>query len=107
MKLFKAFHQKYCYEPNCSQYREMPFQKMGEMERVQYEGQFLPLLLPMDDGGGGTCSSCPQGRRPCSLVRVSYYLPNFLNSTNLRAFVFMGSDVMEKLIGRGLLQAQK
>ena len=86
---------------------KMPFQKIGDTEIVKYEGQFLPLLPPMDDGRGGNYPFCPQGRRPFSLVRVSYYLPNFLNSTNLTAFVFMGSDGMEKIIGRGLSQAQK
>ena len=33
-------------EPNCVECRKMPFQAIGEKERVQYEGQFLPLLPP-------------------------------------------------------------
>jgi len=40
----------------------MPLQKIGEIDRVQYEGQFLPLLplLPlMDEGRGDSCPFCP------------------------------------------------
>ena len=33
-------------EPNCLQRRKMPLDKIGEMERIQYEGQFLLLLPP-------------------------------------------------------------
>ena len=32
------------FEPNCLQRRKMPLPKIGEIERVHYEGQFLPLL---------------------------------------------------------------
>ena len=35
------------------QCQKMPFQKIGEMERAQYEGQVLPLMHPMDGGRGG------------------------------------------------------
>ena len=32
---------KSCYELNCLQCQKMPFQKIGEMEVVEYEGQFF------------------------------------------------------------------
>ena len=32
-------------QPNCLQCRKMPLYKIREMERVQYEGQSLPLLF--------------------------------------------------------------
>ena len=41
-----ACPQKNFLEPNCVQRRKMPFQEIGEIERFQYEGQFLPLLPP-------------------------------------------------------------
>ena len=46
-------------EENCLKCRKMPLQKIGEMKGIQYEGQFLPLLPPMDEGRGGSCSYCP------------------------------------------------
>ena len=39
-----ACPQKTFLQPNCLQRWKMPLYKKGEMERVQYEGQFLPLL---------------------------------------------------------------
>ena len=47
---------------NCLQCRKMPLQKMGLMERVLYEEQFLPLLPPsvMVEG-----TAAPQVRYPC------------------------------------------
>ena len=33
-------------ELNCLKRQKMPLQKIGEMERVQHEGEFLPLLPP-------------------------------------------------------------
>ena len=56
--------QKNFLQPNCLQCRRMPLYKIGEMERVQYELQFLPLLLPMAEGRGGSCPSSPSRRRP-------------------------------------------
>ena len=38
--------QKNFLESNRLRKRRIPFQKMGEMERVQYERQVLPLLPP-------------------------------------------------------------
>ena len=46
-------------EPNCLQCRKMPLQQVGEMERVKYEGKFLPVLPPMNEGRGGSCPSWP------------------------------------------------
>ena len=55
--------QKNFLEPNCLQCRKMPFQKIGEMERIPYEGQFLPFLPHKDEGRWGSCPSYPQPRR--------------------------------------------
>ena len=43
----------------------MPIHKIREMERVQYEGQHLPLLLPHGSGKRGSSPSCPQRRDSC------------------------------------------
>ena len=40
------FPQKNFLEANCLQCQKIPLQKIGGMERVQHEGQFLPLLPP-------------------------------------------------------------
>ena len=40
-------------QPNYLPRHKLPLQKIGEMERVQYEGQFLLLLSPTDKGRGG------------------------------------------------------
>ena len=45
----ESLPKKNCFEPNFLQRRKMPLQKVGEMGIVQYEGQFLPLLPPMDE----------------------------------------------------------
>ena len=50
----------------------MPLQKIGEMERVQYEGQFLPLLPPMGEGRGGSCPPAPSVGVPGSYYSKPY-----------------------------------
>ena len=47
----------------------MPPQKIGEMERIQYEGQFLPLLPPWMRGAAAPPAS--QNRRRCSQINVN------------------------------------
>ena len=37
----------------------MPLSIIGETERVQYAGQFLPLLPPMEEGRGEAATSAP------------------------------------------------
>ena len=46
MLVFKLGTDQNFFEPNCLQCRKMPLQQIGEVERVQYEGKFLPLLPP-------------------------------------------------------------
>ena len=60
--------QKNFLEQNCLECQKVPLQTIGEMDRVQYDGKFLPSYShPMDECRGGSCPSCPlQSRRPFS-----------------------------------------
>ena len=44
---------------------------LGEMERIQYEGKFLPLLSPWKRTEGAALPSCPQRRCPWLHIVIS------------------------------------
>ena len=48
-------------EGNCLKCRKKTFQKIGEMEGIQYEGQFLPLLPPWMRAEGAAVPPSPPG----------------------------------------------
>ena len=67
-------------EPSCLQCRKMLLQKIGEIERVQHEGQSLP---PRDEGRGSSCPPAPIAGVPVKKA------PKMQGSSFIETWVFV------------------
>ena len=65
-----ACPQKNSFEQNCLECQKVPLHTIGEMDRVQYEGKFLPLLPPWMSSEGAAVPPVPSRAGVPSLTYV-------------------------------------